>query len=65
MALWSFARDVGAPLALKEIGLEESDLDRAAEIATRNPYWNPREIDRAGIRALLQNAWSGDAPGTC
>jgi maleylacetate reductase len=65
MALWGFARDMGAPLALKEIGLEESDLDRAAEIATRNPYWNPREIDRAGIRALLQNAWSGDAPGTC
>ena len=62
LALWGFARDMGAPLALKDLGLEETDLDRAAEIATTNPYWNPRKIDWTGLRALLQDAWSGKAP---
>ena len=40
-----------------------ADLDRAAEIALANPYWNPRPIDRPSIRALLQAAWEGDGAG--
>ncbi|MEM6422899.1 MAG: maleylacetate reductase [Pseudomonadota bacterium] len=61
-AVWTFGRDLGAPTALKDLGLTEVDLDRAAEIATSNPYWNPREIARDGLRALLARAWAGDAP---
>ncbi|MGX9145631.1 maleylacetate reductase [Mesorhizobium sp. 128a] len=57
--LYDFAKAVGAPLSLRELGLKQADLDRAAEIATRNPYWNPRPFDRAAIRALLQDAWEG------
>lgn len=60
--LWHFARDIGAPLTLSELGLSESDLDRAADIAVKNPYDNPREITRAGIRHLLQDAWEGKTP---
>jgi maleylacetate reductase len=60
--LWEFAKQIGAPLALKDIGLSEPDLDRAAGIATENPYWNPRPIDRQSIRALLQDAWEGKRP---
>lgn len=60
--LWQFAKTMQAPLALRDLGLSEQDLDRAADLATENPYWNPREITRAGIRALLQSAWSGEAP---
>lgn len=60
--LHDFAKAVGAPLTLKELGLKQADLDRAAEIATRNPYWNPRPFDRAAIRALLQDAWEGRRP---
>ncbi|MBW9065925.1 maleylacetate reductase [Rhizobium herbae] len=60
--LWDFAKSLGAPLTLHELGLEESDLDRAAEIAGQNPYYNPRPIDRASIRALLQAAWEGRRP---
>jgi maleylacetate reductase len=60
--LWDFAKEIGAPLALKDLGLSEADLDRAAEIATENPYWNPRPIDRASIRALLQDAFEGRRP---
>lgn len=62
-ALHRFAADMGAPLALKDIGLAEADLDRAADIATQNAYWNPAEIDRDGIRHLLDAAYHGRAPG--
>ncbi|WP_028746593.1 maleylacetate reductase [Rhizobium mesoamericanum] len=60
--LWEFARSVGAPLALRDIGLTEADLDKASQIAVDNPYWNPRPIDRPSIRALLQDAWEGRRP---
>jgi maleylacetate reductase len=42
--------------------MAEADLDRAAEIATENPYWNPRPVERGPLRALLQAAWEGSAP---
>ncbi|MEI2301300.1 maleylacetate reductase [Ensifer sp. MJa1] len=60
--LWDFAKSLAAPLALRDLGLSETDLDRAAAIATENPYWNPRPIDRPAIRALLQDAWEGNRP---
>ena len=62
VALWEFAKSLDAPMALRDLGLQEADLDRATDIALSKPYWNPREITADGIRALLQNAWSGDAP---
>jgi alcohol dehydrogenase class IV len=61
-ALYDLARSNGAPFALRDIGMAEGDLDRAADIAASNPYWNPRPIERAGIRALLQQAWEGTRP---
>ncbi|MDR9805629.1 maleylacetate reductase [Rhizobium hidalgonense] len=60
--LWDFAKDIGAPLSLREFGLTEVDLDHAASIAVENPYWNPRPIDRESIRSLLQDAWEGRRP---
>ena len=61
--LYDLAAALGAPLALKEIGLQEQDLDHAAEIATRNPYYNPRPVSRDGIRRLLEDAFHGRRPG--
>jgi alcohol dehydrogenase class IV len=63
--LFDLARDNGAPVALRDIGMKEADLDRAADIAVDNPYWNPRTIDatqRAAIRRLLQDAYDGVRP---
>ncbi len=60
--LWDFARSIGAPLALRDLGLSERDLDRAAGIAVANPYENPRPIGREAIRGLLQRAWDGARP---
>jgi len=61
--LYDLAAAINAPLALKEIGFQEQDLDQAAEIATRNPYYNPRPVSRDGIRRLLEDAFHGRRPG--
>lgn len=60
--LWRFARSVGAPLRLSDLGLTAQDLDRAADIAVKNPYANPRPVTRDGIRHLLQQAYDGQCP---
>ena len=63
--LFDLARDNGAPVALRDIGMQEADLDKAAEIAVSNPYWNPRPFgpaQRANIRELLQRAYEGARP---
>ncbi|WP_418148105.1 maleylacetate reductase [Variovorax paradoxus] len=63
--LFDLARDNGAPVALRDIGMKEADLDRAADLAVSNPYWNPREAgpaQRGEIRRLLQNAFDGIRP---
>ena len=60
--LWDFARAIGAPSSLKDLGLTEVDVDRAAALASENPYWNPRPIERASIRDLLQQAYEGTRP---
>jgi maleylacetate reductase len=57
--LQHFAASLNAPMALRDLGMKETDLDRAADIAVQNPYWNPRPVDRPGVRALLQRAWYG------
>lgn len=61
-ALYDLAERLGAPLTLRELGLNESDLDKATDIALANPYWNPRPIERDGIRQLLQDAFDGRRP---
>jgi len=61
-ALHDFAVAMKAPIALRDLGLAEGDLDRAADIATQSPYWNPRPIEKDALRHLLQAAWAGDAP---
>jgi len=52
----------GAPVSLQALGLPGDAIDRAADLALSNPYWNPRPLDRGGIRALLEDAWHGRHP---
>jgi alcohol dehydrogenase class IV len=60
--LYELARRLQAPKSLKEIGLQAGDLDRAAQLATQNPYYNPRPVTRDGVRALLEQAFHGRPP---
>ncbi|MCU1679764.1 MAG: alcohol dehydrogenase [Amycolatopsis sp.] len=52
----------GGPTSLRELGMRETDLSRAAELATAKPYPNPRELTTEGIVALLDDAWHGRRP---
>jgi alcohol dehydrogenase class IV len=52
----------GAPTSLHAIGMPVEGLDRAAELAADTPYPNPRPLERAALRALLQRAFDGEAP---
>jgi maleylacetate reductase len=60
--LFALNRVLGIPAALATIGMPEQGLDEAADLACKNPYANPRPVEREAIRALLQRAWQGAAP---
>lgn len=52
----------GAPTSLRAIGMPADGLDRAADLAVTTPYPNPRPLERAALRSLLQRAFDGAAP---
>ncbi|KFY28602.1 hypothetical protein V491_00387 [Pseudogymnoascus sp. VKM F-3775] len=45
---------------LKDFGFKEGDIDKAADIAVSQPYYNPRPIARDLIRELIRRAWAGE-----
>lgn len=61
-AVFDLAKDNGAPVALRDIGMKEYDLDKACAIAMQNQYANPRPLEREAIRQLLQDAFDGKRP---
>ena len=65
--LYDLARQHGAPVSLRELGMQADDLDKVVQLAVQNPYWNPRAIgpeSATALRALLQRAWEGQAPAS-
>jgi alcohol dehydrogenase class IV len=60
--VFDLAHANGAPTALKDIGMKAEDLDKACDIAMQNQYPNPRPLERAAIRQLLQDAFDGARP---
>lgn len=49
-----------APRSLRDLGMKEEDIDRAADIAVKNAYWNPRPLERDLIREVIRRAWAGE-----
>ena len=62
LALRRLAAELGAPTSLRAIGMPEDGLGRVADLAVSKPYPNPRALERAPLRALLQRAWAGLPP---
>jgi alcohol dehydrogenase class IV len=60
--LYDLAGRIGAKRALRDIGMPEDGITRAAEAAMRNPYWNPRPLEAVAIRDMIAAAWRGDPP---
>ena len=61
-AAFDLAKKNGARVALKDIGMKAPDLDRACTIALQNQYPNPRPLEKAAVRRLLQDAYEGVRP---
>jgi maleylacetate reductase len=62
--LYDLVRRIGAPTALKDVGMKEKNLDEAVTLVLQEaPRDNPRPVDEAGIRALLEDAYAGRHPG--
>lgn len=62
IGLYDLARRLGAPISLAAIGMKADAVDKAAELATKHPYWNPRPVDRDSIRHLIDDAFHGRSP---
>ena len=62
-ALQALREGVGAPRALKDVGMREEDLpDAAARVLEVVPASNPRPVSGASLVDLLRAAWAGDPP---
>lgn len=61
-ALYRLARSLGAPSALRDLGMSAEALDLAATLAVRDTYPNPRPVEPSEIKAMLTRAWRGDPP---
>ncbi|MEE8058978.1 MAG: hypothetical protein V3T17_14250 [Pseudomonadales bacterium] len=57
--LYDLNRSINAKEGLKDIGFTEADIDKAANIATQNPYANPAPVTKEGVVKLLTDAYHG------
>jgi alcohol dehydrogenase class IV len=62
-ALFDLGTALGAPRSLESIGMPREGLERAARLATENPYFNPQPVTYDAILELLTAAWHGKRPG--
>ena len=60
--LHQLALRIGVPVALKDLGMPQAGIARAAQLALANPYWNPRPLTLEGVTRLIEDAWNGAPP---
>jgi alcohol dehydrogenase class IV len=60
--LYDLEVKLGLKMTLADLGMRESDLERAAQLATQAPYPNPAAIEYADVLELLKNAFAGRRP---
>lgn len=56
----SLLAKINLPWGLKDLGMKESDIDKATDIALSKPYWNPRDLEPGLIKELIRRAWAGE-----
>ena len=61
-AIFDLARNLGAPVSLKQLGIDPAGLASAADDVVAQTASNPRPLDAASVLALLQDAWHGRRP---
>jgi alcohol dehydrogenase class IV len=61
-AVWDLEKSLGLALRLADIGMKQTDIERAAKIATEAPYPNPRKVEYGPLLELLRAAYEGRRP---
>jgi alcohol dehydrogenase class IV len=61
-ALYDLAQSLGAPAALKDIGMPEDGVGQAIATLLADPPWNPRPLEPAPLADMLHRAWAGRRP---
>jgi maleylacetate reductase len=61
-AVWDLESRLGIAMKLKDVGMKEADIERAARIASEAPYPNPRKVEHGPVLALLRDAFEGRRP---
>ena len=60
--IYDLAVRLHAPVSLRELGMQEEGIARAAKLATESPYRNPRPWNMMGLSNCFDNAWRGVRP---
>jgi maleylacetate reductase len=60
--LFALNRALGAPSALRDLGMPENGIGVAVDQVMQDQYWNPRPPEAAALRAMLARAWAGAPP---
>jgi maleylacetate reductase len=60
----ALALRTGAPTALRDVGMTHTDIEPVVDELIADPPPNPRPVERAGIQALLIDAFAGEPPHT-
>lgn len=60
VGMQALASQLGAPTSLRDLGMPEDGIAKAAELVVSAPYWNPCPVDLASIQALITRAWAGE-----
>jgi alcohol dehydrogenase class IV len=55
-------KELGTVTALRDLGMKEQDLGRAAELACQARYPNPAPLEPTKLLALLRDAYYGNPP---
>jgi maleylacetate reductase len=61
-AIWDMEKELGTVTSLKELGMREQDLEKAADLALQARYPNPAPLERSKLLALLVDAYHGNPP---
>ena len=64
LGLHHLAWRIGAPTALRRIGVKAGDLEVVAAVASRGSFSNREQVAAVRVRAMLQDAFEGRAPGS-
>lgn len=62
--LFALNRSLGAPSALRDLGMPEAGIGQAVGLVMQDRYWNPRAPEPDALRAMLRRAWAGERPAS-